>query len=339
MKQVQHLFFVVLFSTFSIITLKAQTVPLPNISSQYLTQGNDYGAILLNIQYTDHKSSWVLDGNTVDFTQQNLYAFLDKKFEKLEDAEIQQSNLKLEAPNDIPIHYLQDVYAWVQIYGNKSLHLAMYESMEPNKKQYLPLDVLPFTHLEEACQHYSTSTRGSNSALETFSLLHPNTEQLSVEKKANLGLTPEKARPEHYIPQNILHIDLRKNNEVIFKGRQANLMVLGSLIQGELAKNYGNSYEKAAPKQYLWINLKMNKDVTYQQYAEVLVALQEAFHLYWEELSFNKFQKAYLDLDVQQRWAIQQASPKLITQYDPIKLLYIEEKLSSDTPQTWFELK
>ncbi|WMX15742.1 hypothetical protein [Aureispira sp. CCB-E] len=339
MKQVQHLFFVVLLTVFAMTMTKAQDTPLPNISSQYLTQGNDYGAVVLKIQYANPKSHWVLDGKTLDFTQQNLYQFLDTRFENLEAAEIQQHNIKLEAPSDMPIHYLQDAYAWVQIYGNKSLHLAMYESMQPDKKQYLPLDILPFTQLEEACTYYATSTRGSNSAVEAFSTIHPNTERLTMSKKIDLSLASKKIRPEHYIPQNILHIDLREGNEIIFKGRQANPLVLGSLIQSELAANYKNSYEKAAPQNYLWINLRMNKNITYQQYAEVLVALQEAFHLYWEELAFNKFQKAYLDLDVQQRWSIQQASPKLIAQYDAIKLLYIEEKLSSDTPQTWFELK
>jgi hypothetical protein len=339
MKQVQHLFLVVLFSVFFIVIIKAQTTQLPNISSQYLTQGNDYGAVTLNIRYAESKSVWVLDGKELDFTQQNLYQFLDAKFEKLDEATIQQSNLKLEAPTDIPIHYLQDVYVWVQIYGNKTLHLAMYESMEPDKKQYLPLDILPFAALKEACEHYTVSTRGSNSAVETFARIHPNTELLATEKKLDLSLTPKPVRPENYIPQNILHIELKEDNEVTFKGRQVNPMVLGSLIQSELATNYNNSYEKANPKQYLWLNLKMNKDVTYQQYAEALVVLQEAFHLYWEELAFNKFQKTYLELNVQERWSIQQASPKLIAQYDAIELRYIEEKLSSETPQTWLELK
>jgi hypothetical protein len=339
MKQVQHLFLVVLLSVFSIVIIKAQTIQLPNISSQYLTQGNDYGAVILKIQYADNESNWFLDGKNVAFTQQNLYQFLDAQFEKLDDATIQQSNLKLEAPTDIPIHYLQDVYLWIQIYGNKTLHLAMYESMEPNKKQYLSLDILPFTPLKEACEHYALSTKTTHSALETFSSVHPNTALLIADKKVDLGLNQKPVRPEHYIPQNILHIELKKDNEIIFKGRKVNPMVLGSLIQSELATNYNNSYEKAKAKQYLWLNLKMNEDITYQQYAEVLVALQEAFQLYWEELSFNKFQKPYLDLDVQERWSIQQASPKLISQYDAIELRYIEEKLSSDTPQTWSELK
>jgi biopolymer transport protein ExbD len=339
MKQVQHLILVVLFSVFSIIIIKAQATQLPNISSQYLTQGNDYGAVVLTIRYTDNKSTWFLDGKALDFTQQNLYQFLDAQFEKLDDAAIQQSNLKLEAPTDMPIHYLQDAYVWIQIYGNKSLHLAMYESMEPDKKQYLSLDILPFTYLEAAAKHYATATGSSNSAVEIVGSIHPNTERLDAEKKVDLSLTQKTVRPEHYIPQNILHIELKENKEVIFKGRQVNPMVLGSLIQSELVVNYNNNYAKANPKQYLWLNLKMNKNVTYQQYAEVLVALQEAFHLYWEELAFNKFQKAYLDLDVQQRWSIQQASPKLIAQYDVIELLYIVEKLASETPKTWFELK
>lgn len=321
------------------VIIKAQTIPLPNISSQYLTQGNDYGAIVLNIQYVDNKSTWVLAGQTLDFTQKNLYQFLDAQFEKLDEATIQQSNLKLEAPTDMPIRYLQDAYVWLQIYGNKSLHLAMYESMEPDKKQYLPLDILPFAHLEEACAYYTVATKSSQSAIEAFTKFHPNTEQLVHDKKIDLSLSQNNVRPEHYIPQNIVHIELKENNEVIFKERQVNPMVLGALIQSELAANYKNNYEKANPKQYLWLNLKMSKDLTYQQYVEVLVALQEAFHLYWEELAFNKFQKAYLDLDVQQRWLIQQACPKLIAQYDPIELLYIEEKLASETPQTWLDSK
>jgi len=189
MKQVQHLFLVVLFSVFSAFILKAQTTSLPNISSQYLTQGNDYGAVVLNIQYTDSKSAWVLDGKTFDFTQQNLYQFLDAQFKKLDAAAIQQSNLKLEAPTDMPIHYLQDAYVWIQVYGNHSLHLAMYESMAPNKKQFLSLDILPFTHLEEACKHYATSTNSSSSTIETFATIHPNTEHLDLEKKIDLSLT------------------------------------------------------------------------------------------------------------------------------------------------------
>ncbi|BDS15234.1 hypothetical protein [Aureispira anguillae] len=339
MKLVRHLSLFVLSSILLSNSIVAQTIELPNISSQYLNQGNDYGAILLVVQYTDGKAHWVLDKQTVEFSQQKLYQYLDQKFENLTAEAIQQSNLKLEAPTNLPIHYLQDIYAWVQIYGNKSLHLAMYESMTPEQKQYLPLDILPFTVLEEACAYYASNTRGSNSAIGTFSTLHPNSEHLTKDKNIHLGLAPKATRPEHYIPQNILHIDLRENNEIIFKGRQANPMVLGSLVQSELAKNYANSYEKASPKQYLWINLRMNKTVTYQQYAEVLVALQEAFHLYWEELAFNKFQKTYLELDVQQRWSIQQASPKLITQYDAIELLYIEEKLITDEPKKWSDLK
>jgi len=339
MKPISHLYFIIFFSVFFSIITKAQTSQLPNISSQYLTQGNDYGAVLLTIRYTENKSLWVLDGKEVDFTQQNLYQFLNAKFTKLDDAAIQQSNLKLEAPSNIPIHYLQDVYLWVQIYGNKNLHLAMHESMEPDKKQYLPLSILPFTALEKACTYYALSTKGTSSALETFLKIHPNTEALTAEKKAVENLKEKTVRPEAYIPQHILHIELKENNEIFFKGRQVNPMVLGSLIQSALAINYNNSYEKAKPQQYLWLNLKMHPNVPYQQYAEVLVALQEAFHLYWEELAFNKFQQPYLDLDAVERWSIQEASPKLIAQYDAIELLFIEEKLASKTPQTWLELK
>jgi biopolymer transport protein ExbD len=338
MKLTQHLLSLVLLSTLFISNSLAQSIQLPNISSQYLTQGNDYGAILLTIDYTENKATWLLGGKSSPFTQENLYAYLDERFSKLKPEEAEQSNIKLEATSEMPIHYLQDVYSWAQIYGNKSLHLAMYESMEPEKKQYLPIDVLPFTLLEQACAHYTTAMRGSNTPIGAFTSIHPNTERLTTDKKTNLSLTSKSVRPEHYIPQNILHIYIKEGNEIFFKERKSNPMVLGSLIQGELATNYANSYEKASPKKYLWLNLRMDKNITYQQYIEVVVALQEAFQLYWEELSFNKFQKAYLELDVQQRWIIQQTSPKLITQYDPIELLYIQEKLSKGEPKKWSDL-
>lgn len=339
MKRVLRPLYAALFSFLFAITIHAQTVELPQISSQYLTQGNDYSAVILTIQYTEGKANWLLGGKTIEFTQAHLYQYLDQAFENQSPEAVQQSNIKLEAPVDMPIHYLQDVYAWIRIYGNKSLHLAMYESMSPDKKQYLPLDIMPFTVTEEAANHYAQTARGGNTAIAAFSSVHPNSSMLSKEQPTNLSLASKDSRPEHYIPQHILHIDLKENNEIIFKGRQANPLVLGSLIQSELAKTYANSYQKANPKQYLWINLRMQKQVSYQQYAEVLAGIQEAFQLYWEELSFNKFQKSYLELGVQERWSIQQASPKLITQYDVIELMYLEEKLSTESPQKWSDLK
>jgi len=338
MKLLRHSITLVLCTIVSINALLAQSTELPNISSQYLTQGNDYSALTLTIQYADKKASWFVNGKTSDFSQTNLYALLDEQFKKANPEVAKQSNVKLEAPANMPIHYLQDAYAWVQIYGVKSVHLALYESMEPNKKQYLAIDVVPFPKLEEACLYFAANTRGSSTAIATFSQFHPNTERIGNSANPALGIAGSKVKPTDYIPKKMLHIDLRED-EILFKGRPTNPMVLASLIQSELAQNYNNSYDKASPSNYLWLNIRMNKNVSYQAYAEILVALEEAFQLYWEELSFNKYQNAYLELDAQQKWNIQQSSPRLITQYDPIKLMYIEEKLSKDAAQKWSDLK
>lgn len=338
MKLIQHVLCLVFLNFLCLGSNTAQSISLPTISSQYLTQGNDLSAINLAIEYKDGKATWLIEGKSSDFTQQNLYQYLDARFAKLETEIAQQSNIKLDAPKDMPVQHLQDVYAWVQIYGNRSLHLAMYESSNPKEKQYLPLDVLPFTTLEAACTHYAASMRGSHTAIGAFAMIHPNTERLTTDKKTNLSLVSKSVRPDHYIPQNILTIDLNENNEVVFKGRQSNPEVLAPLIQTALLANYESSYEKADPKKFLWLNLKLAPKATYQQYAAVMVALQEAYHLYWEELSFIKFEKSYLELDVQQKWAIQQTCPKLIAQYNPIELLYIQEKLSGGEPKKWSDL-
>lgn len=323
---------------FFIKTSFAQELVIPKITSQYLGQENDPSGILLTIQYQDQKAFWDLEGTRLDFTQKNLYQYLDKQFEGQTREAIQQKNIKLEATKDMPVSYLQDTYAWLQIYGNEKLHLAIYESMVPNQKQYINLDILPFTQLEKACDYYATTIEGGHTAIGAFSLIHQNTDYLTTEKQLNTSLDVNKTYPKYYIPQNILHVEVLSDNQILFKGRPANPMVLASLIQAELVANYNNNYDKASPQQYLWLNLNMNQRVSYQQYTTVLVALQEAFHLYWEELAFNKFQKSYLELDIQQRWTIQQTSPPLIAQYNALELLYIQDKLSGGEPKKWSDL-
>ncbi len=338
MKQLSHLFYL-LPQLLLVSFCSAQTMELPKISSQYLTQGNDYGAALVIVDYDYKKASLILGGKPFEFSQKNLYDYLDERYKKLNQEISKQANIKIEAPKYMPVSYLQDIYAWIQIYGNQYLHLAMYESMSPDKKQYLPLDVLPFNRLEEACGYYAKKSGKSNTAIGTFTEVHPNSQLLTTDNSKDIQLSKKDIRPKHYIPQKMLHIDLKEKNEVIFKKQQVNTMVLGSMIQNELMENYNSSYNKTSPEKHLWLNLRMEKKVPYQQYAEVLLALQEAFHLYWEELAYNKYQKAYLELDVQQQWNIRQAAPKLISQYDQIELQFIQDKLSEGSPQLWFDVK
>ncbi len=198
--------------------------------------------------------------------------------------------------------------------------------------------MLPFNQLEEACIYYGSKTGEPTTALGTYLKAHPNSEKLISKHLKIQVLNKRDIRPKHYIPQNIIHIFLNKENEVFLESQQVNTIILASLIQSVLIENYKNNYTKAYPEKFLWLNLKMENNVSYQKYSEVMVALQEAFHLYWEELAFNKYQDSYLELDVQQQWNIRQACPKLITQYDAIELLYIEEKLSKGAPTIWFDI-
>ncbi len=115
MKLIQHVLCLVLFNFLYLGHNTAQSISLPTISSQYLTQGNDLSAINLAIEYKDGKATWLIEGKSSDFTQQNLYQYLDARLSKLETEIAQQSNIKLDAPKDMPVQHLQDVYAWVQI--------------------------------------------------------------------------------------------------------------------------------------------------------------------------------------------------------------------------------
>lgn len=316
----------------------SQSIELPTISSQYLTQGNDYGAALIRIHYQSGSPEMQLGKERQALNQKNLYTYLDMRYTKLDKTQIGQENVKVEAPEHLPVHFLQDIYAWIQIYGCKSIHLALYESMDPSKVRYLPLDVLAFPPLEAACTYHAQQSKVSSTAIATLNKIHPNTTQISTERSEKWSVEARDIRPIHYIPQQIIDIKIDNNDVVVYEGQTINTMVLGSMIQNKLMEHYKSSHQKASPDQYLWLNLDLQSKVSYQQYAEVLLALQEAFHLYWEELAYNKYQNAYMELDVQQQWNIRQAAPKLIAQFSKVQRLYLNDKLSKGNPRIWSDL-
>lgn len=315
-----------------------QSIELPSISSQYLTQGNDYGAVRIQLLYQSGQVNLQLGEESVSFTQKNLYLYLDKRYATLEKERIRQENIKIEAPKQLPVHYLGDVYTWIQIYGCKNIHFALYEEMDLSKIKYLPLDVLIFPPMEAACRYYAQKNKTTHTAIATLNELHPQTKQFQDDSSAAFKIDPKEVRPIHYIPQHMVPISIKENSIVEYNGQPVNTMVLGSMIQNKLMEHYGSSHQKAQPDEFLWLYLQFDKNIRYQQYVEVLLALQEAFHLYWEDLAYNKYQNAYLELDVQQQWNIRQAAPKLICQYDSVQLLYLKDKLSTGSPTIWTDL-
>lgn len=320
------------------LTVLAQVVELPVISSQYLTQGNDYGAARIQIEYQSKKPQLRLANLSVAFSQQKLYEYLDQRYSKLDKNRIRQENVKIEAPKHLPIHYLQDVYTWIQIYGCKNIHFALYEEMQPEKVKYLPLDVLAYPPLEAACNYHAQKLKSAQTAIATLNAIHPATSVMQTDLSKDWTLDPKDIRAIHYVPQKLLPILIKENNVVEYQGQNINTMVLGSMIQNQLIEHYSNSHTKASPEKYLWLSLQFDENVRFQQYIEVLLALQEAFHLYWEELSYNKYQNAYLELDVQQQWNIRQTAPKLICQYDSVQMLYLKDILSKGGAKTWSDL-
>jgi hypothetical protein len=72
-----------------------------------------------------------------------------------------------------------------------------------------------------------------------------------------------------------------------------------------------------------------------------LIAVQEGFCLYWDELAFNKYEKSYIELSIEEKFYIQQTSPMLITQYDAIQRSYIDKNCQEEKNKnkTWADLK
>lgn len=305
---------------------------LPTVSSQYLTQGNDYGAIQLDVMQDQGKIYWQLDGKQQAFTQANLYQYLDDRLAKFTPELAQQSNIKLAFPAQLSSNHFQTVYIWLQIYGAHQLHLKLYEMMEPDQVRFLSMDLLPFEQLEAAAQQFDPAQK----ALVNLQTLHPNSSSLLTSSSKMLRKDQDKA--QDYLPKRLQSIEVKADGSITFNGQASNPSILATLLQNNIAEHYQNKTTPASSEQYLWFDLKVDSKASYQQYVEVLLAIEEAFQLYWEELSFNQHGKTYLELDVQDRWEIQQAAPRLLVYYNDLQSQYWEKNIKNSSVQKWSDL-
>jgi len=316
----------------------AQQINVPSVSSQYISQDKDYGAVDVYVQYADKSPSFLLNEQKETFSQATLNTYLDQQLSKYESDIARQTVIRLHAPKNLPVHFVQDFYLWVQIYGNQQVHLV---GREGTKLQYIPLDVMPFPQLKAAYEYYKTKQTKEASAMALVQQAHPKTTKLSKEIKKDL---PAAAAPmlriQDYIPHKVLYLDIKDGNNVLFKNQKANPMVLANFIQGELFSNYQGNKVAAKADKYFWLNINIDETVSYQVFLETLVAAQEGFYLYWDELAFEKYQKTYLELSIKEKFALKQTSPMLITFYDKAQLAYLNDKLiDGKAPKTWAEME
>jgi hypothetical protein len=309
-----------------------------------LTQTNDNSAIKLYLKYdkTNKKASLLINGEVKDFSQETWLDYRKSQTSKVNKNIVNQINVQIHAPKDIPISYIQDLYLWVQISGNHRLHLV---AREGSDMKYIPLAVMPFQLLEEAAKTYGTTHQLEvQTPLEIINTIHPNTSTLEIpteETELALVETKKTKQLRDYIPHELLTIQLKGDNDIVYQNKVANPLVLGSMIQNAIAQNYNNNTAEAIPSNYFWVDIQTESTITYQTYIEALVAVQEGFYLYWDELAFNKYEKSYIELSTEEKFYIQQTSPMLITQYDAIQRSYIDKNCQEEKnkSKTWADLK
>ncbi|MFK7797588.1 MAG: hypothetical protein AB8E82_09050 [Aureispira sp.] len=305
----------------------AQDVSLPHVQSQYLYQAKNSGAPILRIAYEDQKVQLHSTQGRIDFSQENMTQLLeDHKRTHNPIRNLLAASVRLHAPANLPISYINDLFFWLRIGGCNTLYLAVIEDMQPTEIQYLRIPIAPFTLYDEIYKDVEAAQK-----------VHPNTSFLDAKFDWEWYFEQIKTQPIAYVPSLIHPLSVEKR-QVVFQEQLVNPMVLSTLLQTALAQHYQNSYNKATPKQYWSLLIEVEAAVQYQDFIAVMGSIVEGYHLYWEELAFAKYQQTYLELEPEKRWEVQQAAPFLPLYYDNLQAQELAP-LYELTPALWAELK
>ncbi len=307
--------------------MNAQDVSLPHVQSQYLYQAKNSGAAILHIAYQNQTAQLHSPEGLIEFSQTNITKLLEDP--KRTDTPVQNllaASVRLHAPANLPISYINDLFFWLRIGGCNTLYLAVVEDMQPDAIQYLSIPIAPFALDDNVYKDVETAQK-----------VHPNTSFLDAKFDWKWYFEQIKTQPIAYVPHLIQPLKLEER-QIVFQEQLVNPMVLSTLLQTALAQHYQNSYNKATPKQYWSLLIEVKTAAKYQDFVMVMCSIVEGYHLYWEELAFAKYQQTYLELAPEKRWEVQQAAPFLPLYYDNLQAQALAT-LDKSTPTLWAELK
>ena len=305
----------------------AQDVNLPHIQSQYLYQAKNNSAPILRIAYTNQTVKLHSTEGLIDFSQANITKLLeDHKRTNMPVSNLLAASVRLYAPANLPISYINDLFFWLRIGGCMTLYLGVIEDMQPSEIQYLSIPIAPFTLDNKIYKDLAAAQEA-----------HPNTSFLDAKFDWKWYFEQIKTQPIAYLPSLIQSLHLEER-QVVFQEQLVNPMVLSTLLQTALAKHYQNSYTQATPKQYWSLLIEVAPTAKYQDFVAVMGSIVEGYHLYWEELAFAKYQQTYLELEPEKRWEVQQAAPFLPLYYDSLQVQKLA-LLHELTPILWAKLK
>ncbi|MGH1335034.1 MAG: hypothetical protein ACRBFS_02825 [Aureispira sp.] len=305
----------------------AQDINLPRVQSQYLYQAENGSAPILRLSYEQEQVQLQSPDGLLAFSQENITQLLaDHKRTHTPERRLLSAAVRLQAPDNLPISYLNDLFFWLRIGGCKTLYFAVIDEMQPSDVQYLSIPIAPFVFNKKVYPDVAAAQK-----------IHPQTSFLQASFEWDWYFEQIKGQPIAYVP-SLIHPVLLEEGQVLFQEQRINPMVFSTLIQTALAEHYQNSYKKASPNQYWNLLIRVGDNANYQDFISLMSSILEGYHVYWEELAFAKYQQTYLDLEPAVRWEIQQAAPLLPLYYDALQAQELAP-LQKLTPTLWSELE
>ena len=184
----------------------AQAINLPSIQSQYLYQATNKGAPILKIAYQEGKAQLHSPEGLVAFSQENLTTLLADHHRTHSPArKLLAAAVRLQAPANLPIHYLNDLFFWLRIGGCNTLYLGVIEASQTNTVQYLSLPIAPFIFDEKIYKDVAAAQK-----------VHPNTSFLDASFDWNWYFEQIKNQPIAYVP-SLVHPVVWVANQVSFQ--------------------------------------------------------------------------------------------------------------------------
>jgi hypothetical protein len=300
---------------------------LPRVQSQYLHQAENTNAPILRLHYEQGNVQLHSPEGLLEFSQENVTKLLvDVQRTHSPARRLLAANVRLQAPAQLPISYLNDLFFWLRIGGCTRLYLAAQAPFQPNQTPYLSIPIAPFPLNGKIYDNVAAAQK-----------VHPNTSFLDARFDWDWYFEELDKKPIAYVPSFLETVTLQEG-QILFREQQVNPMVFSTMVQGALAQQYGSSYEKATPKAYWSLLVQLEEKATYQEFITLMESILEGYHLYWEDLAFAKHQKTYLELEPAVRWEVQQAAPLLPLYYDALQAAELAP-LYELTPALWSELE
>ena len=142
------------------------------------------------------------------------------------------------------------------------------------------------------------------------------------------AMQEEDVKPTDVKERNVLLVYVNKNSEILVGGKRTDISLLKDEVKNFVSNpaNDPNLPEKEETEIELIgkfmvskgvVSLQNDRATPYDMYIQVQNELTRAFHELRDDVSMMKFNKKFMDLDEDQRKAVQKAVPQSISEAEP----------------------